>query len=628
MDPRLLRYYNKELEFLRELGGEFAQEYPKVAGRLGMSGGRTDDPYVERLLEGFAFLASRVHLRLDAEFPKFTQHLLELVYPHYLAPLPSMAVVQLEPNLEEAGLQSGFVLPKGSAMFSPKPRGEQTACEYRTGQELTLWPLEITEARYFGSAGALGTIKVERLSGVRAGIRLSLRTTAGLAFDQLDLDELRLFIKGSSDISARLYEQMLGNCVGVLVRPKGGAQPWSEYLSSGSVRAGGFDPDESLLPASRRQHSGYRLLQEYFAFPQRFGFVYLQDLRRAIKRCAGTELEIIVLLGRRDAELEGALDESNFALNCTPVINLFPKRSDRVHLDQRNHEYQIVADRTRPMDYEVWGVNEVQGFGSGTAPQQTFEPLFAYSGAANRSGGAFYTVNRKPRLASSNKRGNRSRSEYYIGSETFVALVDGAEAPYASSLRQLEAQTLCTNRDLPLLLTPGQSGSDFNLDGGAPVVAVRIIAGPTRPRASAPEGDMSWRLISHLSLNYLSLTDTAGSDNAEGAQALRALLGLYADSNDQASVLRVEGLKSIVSRPATARLPVPGPVTFGRGVEVTVTCEEGAYEGSGLFLFGKVLEEFFASYVTINSFTETIVRSTERGEIMKWQPRLGQHPAL
>jgi len=206
MDPRLLRYYNRELQHVREMGAEFAQEFPKIAGRLGMDSADVADPYVERLLEGFAFLAARVQLRIDAEFPEFTQNLLELVYPDYLAPLPSMAVVQFEPVLEEGALADGFVVPRHTNLRSILGRGERTACEFRTAHDVTFWPIEVTEAKYYNSAGALATIDVDRLDNVRAGIRLRLHTTGGLAFSDLSIDNLMMFLKGSGQIPYRLYD--------------------------------------------------------------------------------------------------------------------------------------------------------------------------------------------------------------------------------------------------------------------------------------------------------------------------------------------------------------------------------------------------------------------------------------
>jgi len=620
MDPRLLRYYNRELQHVREMGAEFAREYPKIAGRLGMETADVSDPYVERLLEGFAYLAARVQLKIDSEFPDFTQHLLELVYPDYLSPLPSMVVAQFDPILEEGALADGQVIPRQTRLHSVRGRGERTACEYRTAQDVTLWPLEITEAKYYNSAGALATIDVDRLHGVKAGIRLRLHTTGGLAFSDLAIDELMLYLKGSGQIPYRLYEQLLGNSMSVLVRPQGKKRSWSDYLPAASLRGAGFRSSEALLPPSRRTFEGYRYLREYFAFPERFLFVELAGLAESAAKCASTEMEIIFLFDRRDAELENILDGDNFALNCTPAINLFPKRADRIHLTGREHEYHVVPDRTRPMDFEVWSVDGLHGFGSSTEPEQEFHPFYACHDQTALGESAFFTVRRELRRLSARQRRKGARSSY-VGSETFIAIVDPACAPYRSDLRQLGVTTMCTNRDLPLLMPTGRGQTDFTLDTGAPVESIRCIAGPTKPKATFAVGDVTWRLISHLSLNYLSLVD--GQDG-DGADALRSLLNLYADDNDQTAMRQIEGVRGIRTRAVNERLPSEGPIVFGRGLEVTLTCDETAFEGVGVFLLGQVMQEFFSKYVSVNSFTKTVLESTERGEVMQWTPQLGQ----
>ncbi|HEX5046085.1 MAG TPA: type VI secretion system baseplate subunit TssF [Gammaproteobacteria bacterium] len=624
MDSRLLRYYNRELQHVREMGAEFAREFPKIAGRLGMDGVEVADPYVERLLEGFAFLAARVQLKIDSEFPRFSESLLELVYPHYLSPMPSMAIAQFVPILGDPALAEGYRLPRDSSLLTPLASGEKTACEYRTGHDVTFWPLEVTEAKYFGSAGALATIKIEQLRDVKAGLRLSLRTTAGVAFDQVKLDELVLYLRGTGQTAPRLLEQLLGNSVSVAVRPKGGAQAWVDYHPKSNLRPLGFRPDEALLPNSVRSFEGYRHLQEYFAFPERYLFVALQGLRASLARCRSTELEIVFLFNRRDAELENVVDKENFALNCTPVVNLFPKRADRIHLSQGQRELHVVPDRTRPMDFEIWSIKNVQGFGVGVEPEQEFLPFYECHDRTALGQTAFYTVHREPRRMSARQRQRGSRSSY-VGNETFISIVDPNEAPFRSDLRQLGVQVLCTNRDLPLHQSLGKGSTDFTLDIGAPVETIRCLLGPTKPRASAAHGDTTWRLISHLSLNYLSLID---NDRAHGAMALRALLNLYADQNDAATQRQIEGVKSIAARPVNGRLPTSGPITFGRGVEITVTCDDGAFEGIGCFMLGLVLREFFAKYVSINSFTTTVLRSTERGEVMRWSQNLGRVQTL
>jgi type VI secretion system protein ImpG len=237
---------------------------------------------------------------------------------------------------------------------------------------------------------------------------------------------------------------------------------------------------------------------------------------------------------------------------------------------------------------------------------------------------AFFSVHREARRISSGQRQRGTRSSY-LGSETFISIVDPSHAPYQSGLRQLGVLGMCTNRDLPLHMPLGRGPTDFTLETGAPVEAVRCVAGPTKPRISAAQGDTTWRLISQLSLNYLSLVDDAAGG---GAEAIRSLLALYADANDPVVQRQIEGVKSVSSRPINRRIPTSGPITFGRGIEIALTCDESAFEGVGAFLFGTVLREFFAKYVSINSFTETVLISTARGEIMRWRPRLGQRQTL
>jgi type VI secretion system protein ImpG len=625
MDPRLLHSYNRELQYIREMGGEFAREFPKIAGRLGLEGFECADPYVERLLEGFAFLAARVQLKLDAEFPRFSQHLLEMVYPHYLAPTPSMVVAQFRPDLNEGSLKEGFTLPRGSVLQSRLGKDDQTACEYRTAHDVTLWPLELAEAEYLGTALALTSAGLQLPAGVKAGIRLRLRSRAGLRFEQLALDSLSLYLRGGDSLPLRVYEQLVGNNVGLAIQPAQRPAPWQQTLDSSYIHRQGFAEEQALLPYGPASFQGYRLLHEYFAFPERYLFVELAGLGPAVRRCAGEGLEIFVLLNRGDPALEGVLGEAHIGLFCTPAINLFPKRADRIHLSDRQFEHHILPDRTRPMDFEVYQVTGVVGYGASSVGEQEFLPFYTSHNLARPGDqGAYYTVRRTPRLLSDQRRRRGARSSY-IGSEVFIALVDGNEAPYRADLHQLALTTLCTNRDLPLHMPVGQGKTDFTLETGAPVESVRCLAGPTRPRPSWAEGAAAWRLLSHLSLNYLSLLD---SDAQQGAVALRELLLLYSDVSEAPVRKQIEGVRSIVARPMVRRLPIPGPIAFGRGLTITTLCDEAAFEGGSVFLLGAVLEAFFAQYVSINTFTETIIKTLDRGEIMRWPARIGRRRTL
>ncbi|WP_248746907.1 type VI secretion system baseplate subunit TssF [Pseudomonas sp. MWU12-2037] len=619
MNPRLLDLYNQELQHVRESAAEFAKEYPKIAGRLTLSGLDCADPYVERLLEGFAYLTARVQLKLNAEYPTFTHNLLEIAYPHYLAPTPSMTVVQLQTDPDEGSLAGGFTLPRDSVLRATLGKDTQTSCEYRSAHAVTLWPLQVSHAEYFGNPSAvLGRLAASEPKA-KAGLRLTLRTGAELPFNQLDLDSLPLYLNGADEQPFRLYEQLLGNACAVFARAPGG--DWVERLPADALRACGFDDREAAMPVVAQAFQGYRLLQEYFALPQRYLFVEFAELGRAVKRCAGQELELIVLFERFDPSLESSVGATQFVPFCTPAINLFPRRVDRIHLSERVNEHHVIADRTRPMDFEIHSLTGVTGHGTG--PDQPFLPFYAVRDPSRYGRDqAYYTLRREPRVLSSEQRRKGTRSTY-VGSETFISLVDNRQAPYGHDLRQLGVSALCTNRDLPLFMNVGSGKSDFTLADSAPVSAIRCLAGPSRPRASHAHDNQAWRLISQLSLNYLSL-----SEAGQGAAALRELLRLYGESNDAALQLQIEGLREVSSKPCTRRLPMPGPIVFGRGLEITLEFDENAFRGTGVFLLGAVFERFLARYVSINSFTETVIRTTERGEIMRWKAKPGRRPTL
>jgi type VI secretion system protein ImpG len=620
MDPRLLDYYNRELQFAREMGAEFAQAYPRIAARLGLEGLECADPYVERLLEGFAFLAARIQLKLDARHPDFTQHLLELVYPNALAPIPSCAIVELVPDMKEGSLQAGARVDRGTVLRTPLGKGDRTACEFRTAHAVTLWPLQVAEAKYLSGSGALSAQGVETDGRARAAIRLRLKAAPGVSLKSMPLDALTFFVQSTPDIAARIHEQVLADCIGFHVRS---GQPGERaiFRSATSIRAVGLEDDEALLPVTRRGFQGYRLLQEYYAFADRFRFFELSGLREAVSRCEGDELEIILAMRRVQPALENAIDATCLRLGCTPVINLTRRKTDRIHVSHAKTELHLVPDRSRPMDFEIFSIERLQALGSGgVEPAIEVLPFYSMSHGTDTSGAlSYYTVQRRARLLSTRQQQNGTRAAY-VGTECFLSIVDSHQRQFTGDIRQLEAEALCTNRDLPVQLAVGRGGPDFLIDGGAPVEAVRCIAGPSYPRPSPAFGDTAWKLISQLSLNYLSLDD---GSLEEGARMLRGMLALYADPNDAAMARQIEGLRAIRCAPVVRRIPGAGPACYGRGLEVDVTVDEAAFEGTGVLpLFG-VLDRFFARYASLNSFTQTRLRSTLRGEIKTWPVRVG-----
>ena len=403
MDPRLLQYYNLELQHLRETGAEFAAHFPKIAARLGMHGLEVDDPYVERLLEGVGFLAARVQLKLDAEFPRFTQALLEIVYPQYLAPIPPMLIAQFAPDPGDPSTAGGFTVSRGSTLSGQIAAADAADCEFRTAHDVTLWPVEIASASYFSFAPDLPLNKLAIGQRIKGGLRIRLKATAGLTFAQTGIDRLCFYLSGRDDVANKLYEQCLASPLGALVLPAKNPAPWHEFVPAGAIQPVGFGDEEALLPVTLRSFQGYRLLQEYFSFPQRFRFFEVSGLAKAIKRVDASQLELVILLGRGDLTLEGVVDGSNLALFCTPALNLFAKRADRIHVNDSVHEYHVVPDRTRPLDFEVYAVTNVVGHGIGTDSEQQFLPFYsAYSTDETHQQSAYFTTRREPRLTSRN----------------------------------------------------------------------------------------------------------------------------------------------------------------------------------------------------------------------------------
>lgn len=620
MDERLVSLYNTELGHLREMAGEFAREYPKIAGRLALDREAKEvcpDPYVERLLEGFAWLAARVHLKLDAEFPRFTQALLETVYPHYLSPVPSMAVVKFEIDAQQPSLAAGVIVPRGTAIKSNLGKGERTPCVFQTAHDVKLLPLKVLEARYF--TRDLAELNLPQSLGAKAALRIRLQTSAGQHFEKVGMDSVCFYIRGADELPSTICEQIFSRKLALVVQSVADRGRLLAQLPATQIQRVGFSPEESLLPPSPRGFEGYRLLREYFALPQRFMFFKLSGLADAVKACKGDQIDLVIPLREQETSLERKVDASCFDLFCAPAINLFSKTLDRVSLSDAFSEFHVVPDRHRTLDFEIFELESVKGYGANPNEEQEFRPFYLAKDT-DKGFGAYYTTNRVPRMLTANERQFGQKSSY-AGTELFLSLVDSNSAPYRAGMRELGFKALCTNRHLPIQMAVGVGRTDFTMGVNAPVAAIRCITGPTLPKPSHTDGRFFWRLISHLSLNYLTLMDSGKGE--EGAAGLRELLKLYCGQNDRLSLRQIEGLVLVRSRPVVRRVTTPGPISFARGLEITLTFDETAFEGTGVFVLGSVLEQFFAKYVSLNSFTETVVRTKDRGEIIRWPTRMG-----
>lgn len=623
MEGKLLEYYNRELAWLREMGAEFSERYPKVAGRLGMHGIEVSDPYVERLMEGFAFLTSRVQLKMDAEFPRFSQRLMEMIAPNYLAPTPSMAIAELQPEPGKGDLSKGFVVPRGTMMDSQALKKNGVTCSYATAHDVTLLPLRIEKAELGGIPADVPLSKLGMSQhGVTSALRIRVACEGAQNLGHLSFDRLECFLSGPDIEALNLMELIMAHREGIICQTAGN-EPHRLVLDEDALQQEGFSADQALLPEDLRNFDGYRLLHEYFAFPTRFRFISIRGLGKLIAQCSNEKaFDIIILLNKADERLEQVVEASHFALHCTPVINLFPKVAARQKTDDSQHEYHLVVDNVRPLDYEIYAVTKIYGSVDGQRDEREFRPFWSSWSKDKGDYGAYFSLRREQRLLSEHALRFGTRSGY-TGSETFVTLVDEQHTPWPEELHYITADVLCTSRDLPLMLQ--QDLGQFVLADSLPVKSLKMRNGPTSPRPALAEGLSAWRLISQLQMNYLSLMD---GENGEGAASLRQLLGLYTSLAEAAVVRQIEGVRHCVLKPVHRRVPEPGPVVFARGVGITLTVDERAFSGASPWLFGSVLERFFARLVALNSFTEFTLCSQQRGEIARWAPRMGKRALI
>lgn len=607
-------YYESELSYLRQLGAEFARERPKIADRLLLNRetGRSTDPHVERLLEAFAFLTARVQLKLNDEFPEIAEALLETLYPHYLAPFPSMSVVEFEVDPARGKLPQGFTIPRHSRLFSREVRG--VPCRFRTTYPVTLWPVSVAQARYQTAPFGKDVTVPAGARQAKAMLRIELRTGGGASLAELKLDRLRFFLHGDEPLVHQLYEQIFNRAVQVVVRGGAAESDPSRVLGAGALKPVGFERGEGLLPYPNRSFLGYRLLTEYFCFPHKFLFVDVAGLDSLDRSRLKDKLEILLFFDREAPNLQSQVAAETFRLGCTPAVNLFEQQADPIRVTHTKTEYQVLPDVRNHAAMEVYSIDSVESSDLQTHEQIVYQPIYAFKHGFDAEGPqAYWRLTRRPSVRQNDR-----------GTDAFLSLVNASFEPCQPSAEVLMVRTTCTNRDLPKdLRTAGGADWGFQLEAAAPCRRIVPVVAPTAP-ARLPFDQMRWRLLSHLSLNHLSITDAE-----DGAAALREILGVYDYAGTAASRQHIEGIASVASRRKVAPISDGLGQGFCRGIEVTVEFDEEKYAGGGLFLFASVLERFLALYASLNSVTRLTARLKQRDEYLKqWPFRAGEQTLL
>ncbi|MBL6456909.1 type VI secretion system baseplate subunit TssF [Belnapia sp. T6] len=607
MSETLLPYFNRELAAIRKDAGEFAEAFPKVAGRLRLSAETVDDPFVARLLEGIAFLAARVQHRLDDELPEISDALLEMLSPHLLAPIPSMTMLRLGAPAES---RAPVRVPRGLAVETEPVRGEPV--RFRTCHDVTLWPLVIEAARLTGLP--LAAPPNPRAAGAVACLRLTLRTAApDLPIAELGLDRLRLHLRGIGQVAAQLHELLCTATLSIALAD-GPADPRPTILGAGALQPAGFEAEEAALPWPRRAFGGHRLLTESFAFPEKFLFLDIDglDARSLVQK--GDRLEVFLYLSRSMPELERTLNAENFALGCSPAVNLFPQRCEPIALDGTQSEWLVVPDARRPTALEIYAVEQVRE--SRADGSRRFVLPFHRLGRAEAEGEAseaHYIASR------------RSAPPALGGTETLLSLRDAAFDPSRPADGVLTVEALCCNRDLPSMLPFGGGQPQLRIAAGASSVAFAEALTPPTPtlRPNLRERG-AWKLVSHLALNHLSV-----SGGEAGALALREVLRLHDLRDSPESRASLAALLAVDAKPGVARLPGGRPGALVRGLDVTLTYDAQRWQGGGLYLMAAVLERFLALQVSVNAFVRTSVALRGRsGYAARWPARSGTRALL
>jgi type VI secretion system protein ImpG len=605
----LLTYYERELTFLRQMGAEFAGKYPKIASRLMLEADRCEDPHVERLVEAFAFLAARVHLKIDDEFPEISEALLGVLYPHYLRPIPSMTVAEFHIDPEQGKLSSALEVPRGSVLYSKPVDG--VPCRFRTCLPATLWPVAVSDAQWRTPDRLEPPLRAPE---ALAACRIELTCLADVTFSKLDLRGLRFYMSGESNLAHSLCELLQNNCARIVVRDlsRNSRKPAVE-LPASALQFAGFQDDDAMLPYPRRSFAGYRLLQEYFAFPEKYFFFDLTGLDQVVRAEFGSKIEIVLLVtpferSERQQNLEAGVSANTFRLNCAPIINLFPLTAEPILLDQTHYEYPVVPDARRRNALEVFSVDEVLSSNPQTQEIKYFEAFFScrHSALHDRRQ-AFWNAVRRP----STRPGDE-------GTEILLSLVDLSGEPARAGVDSLTVRCTCSNRDLPAKLPFGRERGDFELEGVSAIKKIVALRKPTSTLRPPLGKGITWRLVSQLSLNYLSLVE-------EGKEALQEILRLYNFSDSVYLEKQIAGILRVSSSRRFARVISDNGVSFVRGTRVEMELDEEQFVGGGVYLFACVLERFLGLYASLNSFSQLVVRTPQRKEVLKlWPPRAGQ----
>lgn len=614
----LFAKYEHELVILRSLCREYAQRYPKVAAKLQMGGEACDDPHVERLIQAVALLCARVTKRLDDSYPEFTEALLNLLFSHFLRPFPSCAIVRFlgEPGTDGQTAAIAAV-PRGTQLETAPLRG--VPCTFKTVYDVA--PGGVTVAAASFESMICAPVGTRLPPGATSSLTLILEPSKpGVPLSAKESGTVRLYVDGDSSFCATLRDVLFMQTAGAYVQV-GEDRPWQQ-LAEVPIKPVGFADDEGLIPFKAQSHAAYRILAEYFAFPEKFNFFDIDVaavLARVPEGCNRVTLRLAVAGVRPDcdkARMLASLSAENLLLGCTPVVNLFSQPGVPITYEQMSADYTLLAHNGCPHAFEVYSVDKVHMVrqdGSGRATAVEFRPFYSlrHGEEVDVPKGRYWLMRHDETLALTSP-----------GHEKSITLVNSDCEPQQIERNSLSVGLTCTNRDLPCSVKVGAPEGDLFLPGAARSDLIRFLRRPTRPLRLEKGPDTDWRLISHLALNHHSLFQ-------EGAAGLREMLTLYDLAQTPVSRRQIGGIVDLEQNETTVWIRYKRGASLAHGTEVRLTLDEEAFVGAGLHLFAQVLDHFFSLFAYVNSFVELVVLSHQSGkELFRCQPRSGRMSLL
>lgn len=656
MNKKIVSYYNKELRFLREMGQEFAKQYPKIASRLKLSANETPDPYVERLLEGVAYLTARTQLKIDAEYPRFVQRILEVIYPQFLYPTPASTIVRFDLS-NHYNVNVLNKLKRGHLLESLpiEVDANTVSCHFSLTQDIELTPLELEASHYTNSLSYLPDLKSAKAKKSLSALRLDFSISSATKCSELTPEDLVLYLGSELPVASQLLFLLMNSCTNIVCHSYEDARKW-HYSLDEQPKHKGFTEEEALVFDLNKSISSLRLMQEYIQLPEKFLFISQRGISQAIKKAelngdfaisAPQTEDVIVQSGVNKRvvghekrwfsvsflfdsyvpELTQLLKEQDIAINTVPLVNLFKKRSVRFPVTIQDTDHHVVVDRVQPLNFEVHSMERVKGFDKFNNQQVNFTPIYKAADQSmfinKNNNNAFFSVRRDKRTPST-LAGLYGGRTSYLGSEVYISMMNEGKSVFSFNIDHLAVEAWCTNRDLPLILARSTE-SDFLIDAALPIRGAHIISEVTKPIEAVSEDDTLWSLLNQLNLSYVSLADYSINDST---LLLKELLLAFPHENNELYKSEVNSIKQLEIEPMTKIVRCRGAGSLIKGMAIKLTFDESLLAGVHPFLFASILRHYFVRSISINSFVEMTVSTIQKGQIIQWKELKGEKSSL